>query len=65
MNEFNIKNFVEQQLKQRKIDALPSFLKRNFPNEYQKIIDITSYLPINCKFTERLYNIVHNLNYKK
>lgn len=33
---------------------IKSFIKNNYSNEYQKIINLTSFLPDNCKFTEMI-----------
>jgi hypothetical protein len=45
-------------------NTISSIIRTHYKNEHFEILSETSYLPDDCKFTERVYHILNNLNKK-
>jgi hypothetical protein len=56
-----LKEFLKKILKEKGINHLTNIIKKQHPKIYQEIIIQTKYLLKNCKFTERIYHIINNL----
>lgn len=41
----------------------PSIIKKQYPNIYQQVIDVTSFLPLKEKFSKRRYHILNDILY--
>jgi hypothetical protein len=56
-----LKEFLINLLKKEHLSSITTIIKKRYKNQYQKIIERTNYLPKNCRFTERIYQIINNL----
>jgi hypothetical protein len=57
-----LKLFLCSLLKQHQTCVITTIIKKRYPKEYSDIIKLTDYLPINCKFIERIYQIINDVN---
>ena len=59
-----MKIFLIQLLKKEKLKTISLIIKKRHIEKYKQIIQATNYLPKDCKFTERIYQILNNLSEK-
>jgi G:T-mismatch repair DNA endonuclease (very short patch repair protein) len=58
-----LKVFLEQIIREERIDHISQIIQKRYPLEYQKIRERTKYLPAINPFMERVYHIINNLTF--